>query len=396
MMPHLAVAGAGIGGLAAALALARAGCRVSIVERAPTLLEIGAGLQLSPNACVVLRRLGVLDRVERSAVTLDALEIRRGRDGATLARMDLGSGADRRFGAPFLVTLRADLQRALQDVVKDTPGIVLRLGAGLAGFTTGSAGIDLHLDGEAPTGLTADGLIGADGLRSKVRQGLWGEAWPRSVRRSAWRATVAADAVPRMLREPRSRLWLGEGAHLVHYPVAAGRLINVVAAVDGPMSLGQGQNSLWSQPGDPAEIARRFADWAAPVRDLIAAATAWGQWPLVDRPALARWSTGAVTLVGDAAHPMLPFLAQGAAQALEDAIALADAVAACPADLSSAFAAYEAMRRPRATRVQRESRRQGLVYHLPAPASLARDLVLRMTPPGRLLERYAWLYGGPR
>ncbi len=390
-MPHIAVAGAGIGGLAAALALAKTGCRVSVFERAPALLEIGAGLQLSPNATAVLRRLGVLDRIERTAVALEALEIRRGRDGVTLARMDLGADTLRRFGAPFLVTLRADLQRALQEAVAETPGITLRMGAGLAGFAPGPAGIDLHLGGGASTTLIADGLIGADGLRSIIRQRLWGEAPSEPAWRSAWRATIAAEAAP-MLRASRSQLWLGPGAHLVHYPVAAGRLINVVAAVDGPMSR-RDEGSLWSRPGDPAEIARRFAGWAAPVRALIAAAPAWGQWPLLDRPALPRWSKGAVTLLGDAAHPMLPFLAQGAAQALEDAVALADAVAAHPHDLSTAFAAYEAGRRPRATRVQRESRRQGMVYHLPAPASLARDLVLRMTPSERLLDRYAWLYG---
>ncbi len=395
-MPHVAVVGAGIGGLAAALALAVAGCRVSVVERAPALLEIGAGLQLSPNATAVLRRLGVLDRIERTAVALEALEIRRGRDGATLARMDLGAGTLRRFGAPFLVTLRADLQRALREAVADTPGVTLRMGASLAGWMQDGSGIRLQIDGKEPNPPVVDGLVGADGLRSIVRQQLWGEAPPEPVRRSAWRATIEAGAVAPDLRVPCSRLWLGAGAHLVHYPVAAGRLINVVAAVDGPMSLGQGQNALWSQPGDPAEIARRFADWAAPVRALIATAPAWGQWPLVERPALPHWSRGAVTLVGDAAHPMLPFLAQGAAQALEDAAALADAVAARPADLPAAFAAYETVRRARATRVQHESRRQALVYHLPVPASLARDLVLRMTPSRRLLDRYAWLYGDHR
>jgi salicylate hydroxylase len=392
-MPHVAVAGAGIGGLAAALALARAGCRVSIVERAPALLEIGAGLQLSPNATAALRRLGVLDRVERTAVALEALEIRRGRDGATLARMDLGAGTLRRFGAPFLVTLRADLQRALQEAVAEADGIVLRTGAALTGWTSGTYGVDLQVAGEAPTPLVADGLIGADGLRSTVRRQLWGDTAPEPARRSAWRATIDAEAVPAMFRMPRSQLWLGAGAHLVHYPVAAGRLINVVAALDGPMPLDERLNAPWSRPGDPAEIVRRFAGWTAPVRALVAAAPAWGQWPLVDRPALPRWSKGAVTLVGDAAHPMLPFLAQGAAQALEDAVALADAVAASRDDLPAAFAAYDEARRPRATRVQRESRRQGLVYHLPWPASLARDLVLRSTPSARLLGRYAWLYG---
>jgi salicylate hydroxylase len=210
--------------------------------------------------------------------------------------------------------------------------------------------------------------------------------------RTAWRATIDAAAAPATFREPNSNLWLGPKAHLVHYPVANGRMINIVAAIDDSRA-DQPGTALWSTPGDPAEIRRKLAAWADPIRQLVAVPRAWGTWPLMDRPPLRRWSQGLVTLLGDAAHPMLPFLAQGAAQAIEDAAALGNAVHDHPLDLAAAFQAYETARRPRATRVQAESRRQATIYHLSGPLSAARDLALRLTPPSRLLARYDWLYG---
>ena len=389
-MPHIAVAGAGIGGLAAALSLAEAGCEVSVFERAPALAEVGAGLQLSPNATAVLRRFGLLDAVARDAVALSAVRIGRGRDGAVLARLPLGDAAAR-FGSPFLVTLRADLHRALLEAVRARPGIRLETGMSLAGWHAADDGLSLGFEAPGGPNTPFAGLVGADGLRSAVRRQLYpGEAAPVG-RRTAWRATIPAADVPDRFRDPCSNLWLGARAHLVHYPVAGGRLVNVVAAVDDTRRAAM-PDDLWSKPGDPAALAARFEDWAAPLRELLAAAPTWTTWPILDRPPLARWSRGPVTLLGDAAHPMLPFLAQGAAQALEDAEALGDAMTHRGGDPAAAFGHYDSARRRRAARVQVESRRQAFVYHLSGAAALLRDLVLARTPDRKLLERYAWLY----
>lgn len=391
-MLHIALAGAGIGGLAAGLALAQSGCRVSIFERAPVLAEVGAGLQLSPNANAALRRLGVLARVERDAVAPLSLRIGRGRDGTVLARLPLGRHAEDRFGAPFLLTLRADLQRALRESIQDNPHVTIETGKGIANWRVAGDRLMLEFDGDRPV-VAVNGLVGCDGLHSVVRERLGFAPTPEPGRggRTAWRATIDASEAPAPFRRPNANLWLGHKVHLVHYPVASGRLVNVIAAIDDSRP-GDRADAFWSAPGDPVEIEQRFASWADPIRQLLAAPKAWGKWPLIDRPPLGHWSQGRVTLLGDAAHPMLPFLAQGAAQAIEDAAALGDAVLAHPHDPAVAFRAYEAVRLRRTARIQAESRRQAVIYHLPPPASAVRDLVLRCTPANKLLARYDWLY----
>ena len=392
-MLHIAVAGAGIGGLACALALDQAGCKVTLFEKTTGAAEAGAGLQLSPNATAALRQLGVLDRVRQDAVVPLVLAIGRGRDGRVLARLPLGPEADRRFGAPFLVTMRADLHQALREAAQGRPGISLRTATALSGWRKAGAQLSLHVADDDQAREIFDGLVGADGLHSTVREKLGfdrGEAVDGA--RTAWRTTIDTTQVPALFRAPQSNLWLGPGAHIVHYPVAGGRLINLIAALDEPRQ-GLFEPSLWSTPGDPEEIGSRFAGWAGPLRQLIAAAPAWGKWPLIERAPLRRWSDGRVTLLGDAAHPMLPFLAQGAAQAIEDAVALGRAVDTHGGDVAEAFLAYEAERRPRTARIQAQSHRQGTIYHFGPPASALRDMVLRLTPPARLLARYDWLYG---
>ncbi len=393
-MARIAVAGAGIGGLAAAIALARAGHSVAVFERSPAPTEAGAGLQLSPNAAAVLRNLGLLDAVRREAVAPAELVIRRGRDGRDIARLPFGAAAEARYGAPFLVTRRADLHDVLLSEARRLP-LALRFGTPVEGWTARGAGLTVRLGGAADgEAAEADGLVGADGIFSAVRGRLRGIG-PDDVRlsgRTAWRATIDVRHVPDGFAEPRSNLWLGPGAHLVHYPVAGGRQVNVVAITTdaGPDA---GAARFWSAPGDPAALARGFRGWWEPARRLLAAAADWRVWPLLDRPPLARWSQGPVTLLGDAAHPMLPFLAQGAAQAIEDAALLAEAAARHPGDIVAAFAVYERGRRPRTARVQTASRRQGAVYHLGFPASAARDLAMRARPAAKLLARYDWLYG---
>lgn len=388
-MTLIAVAGGGIAGLATALALAGTGVTVTVLEAAATLSEAGAGIQLSPNATRILRRLGLLERVAARSVRPERVRIRRGRDGADLAAIPLGASAEARYGAPFLVVHRADLQAVLLDAVRAEPRITLVTGAPVTAVVADPAGVAVTAGGAS---LRMHGLVGADGLHSRVRRLLAPEGDPlRFSGRTAWRSLVPAAHAPIQARLPASTLWLGTGAHLVHYPVRDGTLINVVAILQDRWSRIPEADD-WAIPGEPDRLLHAFASWAEEARALLRAAPGWRVWPLMERQPLACWSRGRVTLVGDAAHPMLPFLAQGAAQAIEDAGALAVAVAAAP-DFAAAAAAYDRARRPKATRVQTQSTRQGAVYHLGRPAALARDAVFRMLGPARLRARYDWLYG---
>jgi salicylate hydroxylase len=393
--PRVVIAGAGIGGLTAALALSQAGCGVHVLERAGALTEVGAGLQLSPNATRVLRRLGVLDIIRLCACAPEALRIRRGRDGHLLALAPLGDSAARRWGAPTLLAHRADVQSALLGAVMSRPAIMLTLGAPVTGYRETADGVRVAVQAAGADDLEGDLLVGADGLHSLVRAALRGPDRAVSSGRSAWRAMIDARALPSHLQRPETNLWLGHRAHLVHYPLRGGTLINVVAIADGEIPDMDGRAELWNAPGSAAVLAGHFGAWCAEARQLIAAGADWRVWPLADRAPLRSWSSGRVTLVGDAAHPMLPFLAQGAAQAIEDAAALADAVAECGTDIAAALRAYEGRRVARATRVQRESRRQARVYHLSGAMALARDAVMRGLGPTALLRRYDWLYGHP-
>ena len=392
-MTHVLIAGAGIGGLTAALALARSGVAVTVIERAAELAEAGAGLQLSPNASAVLRRLDVLDALRHEAFAPRAIRVRSARRAATLSLMPL-EGAEARWGAPYLVVHRADLQRALVDAVRRESAIALHLGTGLAGFGTTDAGVAVTArQGRLTRSFAADALIGADGVRSSVRARLVdfaGDA-PAETGRTAWRALIPAAALAAVFTTGETGLWLGHDAHLVHYPLRGGTVVNVVAVLREARAVTD-PDAFWAMPGDPGTIARRFARWHHLPRSLVAAAPSWQCWPLFDRPMLPAWHAGPVALLGDAAHPVLPFLAQGAAQAIEDADALAEAFAGEGA-VAERLAAYSARRVARATRVQAEARRLGRIYHLAGPAALARNLAMRGLGAARLLQRYDWLYG---
>jgi salicylate hydroxylase len=394
--PHALIAGAGIGGLSAALCLARVGWRVSIFESAPAFEEVGAGLQLSPNASGILQKLNVLERLNGFALAPESIRVRRARDGATLSLMPLAD-AERRWGAPYLLIHRADLQRALLQAVAAEDAIRIHTGVSVAGFASGADGVVAALrQGLVRHEASGDCLIGADGARSLIRAKLLGAGAksPAVTKRVAWRALVDADrAAPEALR-PQSCLWLGREAHLVHYPLRGGAVVNVVAVVD-ENEPAPGPEEDWSRPGDPAVLTTRFSSWHKDARALLAAAPEWRRWPLIERDPLPGWTAGRVALLGDAAHPMPPFLAQGAAQAIEDSAALGAALQATR-DVPQGLATYAAARRARAGRVQSESRAQGRIYHLSGLAGFARDAALRALGGERLLARYDWLYGAGR
>jgi 2-polyprenyl-6-methoxyphenol hydroxylase-like FAD-dependent oxidoreductase len=381
------IVGGGVGGLTTAIALARNGMSTTLLERSVFADETGAGIQLGPNATRALAELGVLDAVEAVAFRPDTLRLYDGNSGRGLASMPLGAVAEKRYGAPYLTLHRADLHARLLAACQRLDSIELR-----EDFDVTE--VELLADRMVATG--ADGtqvegacLIAADGLWSRLRQRLAPRADLRFSGATAWRALLPRDQVPAPFSAPEVGLWLGPRSHLVHYPVRGGKDLNVVAVVEGGTAK-QG----WNRRAEPDVLLPAFDRWASPVRNLLRMVETWRCWSLFRLEPLRRWSDGRKALVGDAAHPVLPYLAQGAALAIEDAVTLAASLKACNGDPLHAFPRYEALRRDRACRVQRQAARNGRLYHLRGPLALARNFVLRQRRPEALLENFDWLYGG--
>jgi salicylate hydroxylase len=387
------VAGAGIGGLTAALALARQGFRVIVLEKAPRLEEIGAGLQLSPNASRVLVDLGLRPRLSQ-AVTPDAISLMNARSGAEITRIPLRTAAFD-ADAPYWVIHRADLQAALRAEVENSPDIDLRLGCQFEDASSHAKGLTvIQRSGMARQEEVAMMLVGADGIWSAVRGVLFPEVQPHFAGLIAWRGTLDARQLPREYTARRVQLWMGPSAHLVAYPIAGARQINVVAVVPGRWN-----RPGWSEAGDDNEIKSEFASarWHAIPRMLLGAVDGWQKWALFAIPGGGEWAHCATALLGDAAHAMLPFAAQGAAMAIEDAAVLAKCIAERksegPVATAAALKRYARLRRPRVVRMQRHARRAGRIYHLGGPLALARDLIIKALGPHRMLARQDWIYG---
>jgi salicylate hydroxylase len=388
------VAGAGIGGLTAALALAARGFRVVVLERAERLEEVGAGLQLSPNASRILVGLGLTERLSRRAVTPEAISIMSARAGGEISRLPLGEAASSRAGAPYWVVHRADLQAALQAAVNDTPDIELRLGCQFEDLTAHAKGLTVvQRSGNMRRQDLAMALIGADGIWSSVRHHLFPETQPQFAGLIAWRGTLDARQLPREYTAARVQLWMGPHAHLVAYPISGARQINIVAVVPGTWN-----RPGWSAEGNGLELKEAFASsrWPSPARMMISAVDDWRKWALFTLPEGGEWSEGAIALLGDAVHGMLPFAAQGAGMAIEDAAVLAHALSEGPLETAAGVAAalkrYAKLRRARVARVRRAAQSQGRIYHLTGPMALARDLAIKAIGPQRMLARQNWIY----
>jgi salicylate hydroxylase len=388
------IAGAGIGGLTASLALAAQGFRVVVLEKAERLEEAGAGLQLSPNASRVLIGLGLQPRLAARAVIPDAISIMSAQSGGEIARLPLGEIASSRAGAPYWVAHRADLQAALLAEVNDNPDIELRLGCQFEDVVGHAKGLTVvQRRGATRQQELALALIGADGIWSTVRNHLFPKTQPLFSGLIAWRGTLDATQLPREYTAPRVQLWMGPDAHLVAYPISGARQINVVAVLPGSWN-----RPGWSAPGETKEIRNVFASsrWPGIARMMIGAVDDWRRWALFTLPHDGRWTDGAIALLGDAAHAMLPFAAQGAAMAIEDAAVLAkclkDAAGENAANIPAALRRYERLRRARVGRVARAARRSGQIYHLAGPAAFARDLAIRALGPRRMLARQNWIY----
>ena len=376
------IAGGGIGGLALALALSRAGRRAIVLERRAQFETEGAGIQLGPNGVRVLQRLGVADALRPYVGEPDRIDVHDGLSGRSLAHLPLGAWLSDRHGAPYWVAHRGDLHAALLAAVDRH--IELRTGCEVASAAQADGGALVTCS----TGETLRGsvLVGADGLWSSVRRSVVADARPLFVGATATRTVLPATAAG-ALATAAVGLWLTPGVHVVHYPVRRGRevAIVVIAAEDW-------QGTEWNMQADADILHTKLAGFHAKLAEVLIGVRDWRKWALYRLPALPTWTSGRIALLGDAAHPMLPYLAQGGAMALEDAVVLADTLTR-EADETSALAAYERLRRARAARVQELSLRNGRIYHMRPPLAWARDAVLRLAPGARLMAGFDWLYG---
>ena len=387
-MRTVLIAGGGIAGMTAALAFRRAGWSVEVCERREALGEVGAGLQLSPNAVRVLDWLGVLGALCDTAVAPGAAILRDGLTGAEIYRAPLGSAAADRWGAPYLHVHRADLLRALTRAA-EAAGVTVTLGVRAERAVRHTDGMALHTaDGKV---LPADLVIGADGIRSALRAQINPREAPRFTGQIAWRGLVPADAVPEGTIPRDATVWAGPGQHLVTYYVRGGELINLVAVCERTGWTEEG----WSVPAEAEEIAAAFTGWHPSVRALLERAENCFLWGLFDRPEQVRWTEGGLVLIGDAAHPMLPFMAQGAAQALEDVAVLLRHLGQTPTQ--EALVAYEAERWPRVTRILHRAQANGRLFHRrPGLARWLARLPLSLASryaPGLAAGQLDWLYG---
>jgi len=387
---EILVAGGGIGGLSCAIALARRGGKVHVFERAASFEEAGAGIQLGPNASRILKRWGVWQALEHDLVLPEALHIHDGLSGARLASVPLGQ-LEARHGAPYGVVHRAHLQRALLEKARALPGVTITTGFEVTGAEEHGARVVLagrggaNLKNQTKEGA---GLIGADGVHSRLREALKLAPRPRFSGKTAWRALLPAEARPSSFGAADVGLWLGPRAHLVHYPVAGGGQLNVVAVIDEDR-----HEEGWNAPGRAGELTAHYVDWAEPARSLVGAPETWRKWALAELEPLAAWGTERIMLLGDAAHPMLPFLAQGGAMAIEDASLLAQALETSSGDIEHAFAQLFEAHHERTRRLQARSKRMGQIYHLGGVAALARNWVLKARSAESFLADLDWLYG---
>jgi salicylate hydroxylase len=384
--PTILIIGAGIGGLTTALTVARAGFHVVICERASELSELGAGIQVSPNAGRVLAGLDLDDAIRAVAIEPEAIDVMSGVSGARITSLPVGTFLSR-YGFPYRVIHRADLQAILVAAVRKAADITLLLGTTVDAIFAREGDSFVRLKGPRGEVVQAAAVIGADGVWSTTRDQIAGSLGPVATGRTAWRTTIPRDNVPEGVPANRVVLWLGPYAHLVHYPIAGGAAVNVVAIVEENWD-----KPGWNARGDYRRIAERFNDWPQAVRTILAAPQGWQKWALVGVDPTGSWVEGNMALLGDAAHAMVPFLAQGAAMAIEDAAVLADCLKASPADIPAALGAYEATRKPRVVRVWNAAKRTGEHYHMDGPLARLRDVALGLLGPRLLFGQNDWIY----
>ncbi|HTK01315.1 MAG TPA: FAD-dependent monooxygenase [Bordetella sp.] len=385
---HVLIAGAGLGGLTAALALLRRGFPVRVLEQASELRELGAGIQLSANANRALFKLGLGDVLTGVASTANGKRIRLWNTGQTWPLFDLGAQSVAHYGYPYLTIYRADLHAALVDAVRALDPLAIELNAKVeTARQEGEAVIATLADGTTRRG---DVLIGADGVHSRIRAGLFGADDAVFSGTMAWRGVIPASRLPAHLREPYAVNWVGPGAHVIHYPLRRGELVNFV----GILERDDWQVESWTQRGSVQECLADFAQWHDDVHTLIRALDQPFKWALMLREPLPVWTRGRIALLGDACHPTLPMLASGAAMAIEDGYILARCLDEASGGPAAALARYEALRKDRTARVVRGSAENARRFHNPALAHAdgAAAYVDREWNEERIRERYEWLF----
>jgi salicylate hydroxylase len=388
LKPHVLIAGGGIGGLSAALALLQRGFDVEVYEQAPRLEEVGAGVQLSPNGTRALHAMGVLEQLTELSCTAEGKEVRHWKSGETWKLFDLGAEAIERYGFPYLTVWRPDLLDVLAAAVRGQNREAIHLGA--RGVGAGPEDCQAGLLFEDGCQVTAEALIGADGVHSAVRRALFNAVDPQFSGLVAWRGVIPMSALPGRMSRMVGTNWVGPGGHVVHYPLHRGELMNFVGIIER----GDWQIESWSARGEAAECHRDFAGWHDDVHHLIANAPSLYKWALMVREPMERWSSGRVTLLGDACHPMLPMLAQGAVMAIEDGIVLARCLERWPDEISTAFARYERARRERTRRAVLGSAENARRFHNPALADPngAKEYLNREWSRAAITTRYEWLF----
>lgn len=383
------IAGGGIGGLAAALGLARKGREVVVLERAPALGEIGAGIQLGPNAFHAFDYLGVGDTARAMAVYIDQLRLMDATGGEEITHIDLGEAFRRRFGNPYAVIHRGDLHGVLLRACREDPRIALRTSSEVVGYEQDGAGVVARLaSGERMAGAA---LIGADGLWSNIRKQVVGDGPPLVSGHTTYRSVIPTERMPEDLRWNAATLWAGPKCHIVHYPLSGWKLFNLVVTYhnDAP-------EPVAGKPVPAEEVMAGFTHVHPRAQSIIRhGGPEWKLWVLCDRDPVERWVDGRVALLGDAAHPMLQYMAQGACMALEDAVCLAHMVEVHPDRMEAALEAYRVRRVLRTARVQLQSRAIGEhIYHPAGAHALLRNAIMSAKSQDEWYETLAWLYGG--
>ncbi|MEM8973778.1 MAG: 3-hydroxybenzoate 6-monooxygenase [Pseudomonadota bacterium] len=382
---NVVIAGGGIGGLAAALALARKGIATVVCEQASAFGEIGAGIQIAPNAFHCFDRLGIGDQARRGAVYVDKLRLMDGLNGQEICHIPLGDEFRAHFGNPYAVVHRADLHQALLDACRETGLVDLCTRSEVTGYKQSSQGvIALLANGD---GIQSSALIGADGLHSKVRQQVIGDGPPRVSGHTTYRSVIPTDKMPEDLRWNAATLWAGPKCHIVHYPLKGGEVFNLVVTYHNDVT-----EPVAGMPVAKDEVRRGFEHIHPRAQQVIEHGNDWKLWVLCDRDPNENWVDGNVALLGDAAHPMLQYFAQGACMALEDAVVLADCFS-CEDDIATALQAYRGRRFARTSSVQMGSRLIGdHIYHPSAGQAAMRDAIMSAKSPDDWNRELNWLY----
>lgn len=368
MTKKIVIAGAGIGGLCAAVALAKKGFEVSVYEQSSYLGEVGAGLQLSPNAMHVLHYLGVADTLKDTAFWPQSAVMRHFSTGKTYFTVPLGQSAVDKYGADYLHIHRADLHLALMTQCKKLD-VKVHLGQAIQSYEQDGQNVNVHFNNGYS--VEANALVGADGIKSNVQACMLGQTPSHFTGQVAWRGVVESKKLPKGLIPPNANLWVGPGKHFVSYYLRGGELINFVAVQER----NDWQNESWNEQGDVHELRTAFKGWHSEVSLLLEAASQCYLWALFDRPPLKKWSHNNVTLLGDACHPMLPFVAQGAAMAIEDSFVLAHCLDSNE-NTQNALKKYEQLRLPRTASIQLNARKNAALYHMSSPIEKARLSIL--------------------